>query len=135
MNLRYERTVNLASDILDDICETPEYLTETNKVAIWGANKHILQDEYEYNPTLPSIRGSNDSHNVLISQKHYKLFWLNFLGMNVTTATKDEIYEICETDEFKNMPCYPQNGYIKCINNIIVVKLGESEQEYGEYGY
>lgn len=135
MDMRYERTATIASDILDDICETPEYLTETDKVAIWGANSKILQNGYQYNPTLPLIRGSEDTHNVLISQRHYKLFWLNFLGMDVNTATADEIYEIRETNEFKNMPCYPQNGYIKCINGIIVVKLGEAEQGYGYYGY
>ena len=135
MNMRYERTVNIASNVLDDICETPEYLTKTDKVAVWGANAKLLQDGYEYNPTLPLIRGSEDTHNVLISQRHYKLFWLNFLGVNINTATVDEIYEISETTEFKNMPCYPQKGYVKCINDIIVVKLGAVEQSYGYYGY
>lgn len=135
MDMRYERTFNLASDILDDICETPEYLSETDKVAVWGANAKLLQNDHEYNPTLPFIRGSEDTHNVLISQRHYKVFWFNFFGMDINTATADEVYEISKTEEFKNMPCYPQKGYIKCINKIIVVKLCEEEQQYGYYGY
>lgn len=40
-------------------------------------------------------------------------------------ASDDEIEEIRKTDEFKNMPSYPNKGYIKEINGIIVAKISD----------
>jgi len=34
-----------------------------------------------------------------------------------------------ESDEFKNMPIYPNKGSIKIINNIIVIKISEKTFE------
>ena len=37
-------------------------------------------------------------------------------------CSKEERLEIGETEEFKEMPIYPNEGSIKIINDIIVVK-------------
>lgn len=40
-------------------------------------------------------------------------------------ASESEANEISKTDEFKNMPSYPNKGYIKEINGIIVAKISD----------
>lgn len=50
-------------------------------------------------------------------------FFSTYLGENIKMCTKDEYYEIIQTKEFKNMNQYPDDGCIKIINDIIVVKI------------
>lgn len=49
-------------------------------------------------------------------------FFKKYLGIDIEMCSKEERLEIGETEEFKEMPIYPNEGSIKIINDIIVVK-------------
>lgn len=129
MQLRYNRTIAIASDVIDDVCDTDGYKS-TDKVAVIGAGLNLTDEQYNNNNTLPYIRGSENSQTVLITQHHYITFWNEFLGIKVNSATFDEACNVSQSEEFKEMPCYPQDGYVKRIDGIIVVKLSENGVNY-----
>lgn len=123
MHLRYERSYATAQNVINDIRESVNFDSQKNKVAVIGAD--YKTSENTWNDTLPTIRGSEDADTVLISQNHYIKFWHYFLGIDVNEASESEANEISKTDEFKNMPSYPNKGYIKEINGIIVAKISD----------
>ena len=43
------------------------------------------------------------------------------LGWNIWDYSDDK--GVTNTEEFKKMPSFPDEGYIKVINNVVVVKL------------
>ena len=47
------------------------------------------------------------------------------MGIKIKICTRDEYNKIVNSEEFKNMPIYPNNGSIKIINNIIVIKISD----------
>ena len=52
-------------------------------------------------------------------------FYKRYFGMELTMCSREEYENIIETEEFKNMPVFPNDNSIKIINNIVVVKLSE----------
>lgn len=50
------------------------------------------------------------------------VYW-NLFGLFLQMAEDDVTNKVKETNEFKNMNVYPENGSIEKINNIWVVKL------------
>ncbi|TCL43003.1 glucosyltransferase domain-containing protein [Harryflintia acetispora] len=56
---------------------------------------------------------------------HFPKMMECYLGMSYKGVSSDLREEIKSTEEFMKMPCFPAHGYIKKINDVIVVKLGE----------
>lgn len=50
--------------------------------------------------------------------------------LSMKLVTFDEACNVSQSEEFKEMPCYPQDGYVKRIDGIIVVKLSENGVNY-----
>lgn len=50
------------------------------------------------------------------------VYW-NLFGLSLQMAEDDVTSKVKETNEFKNMNVYPENGSIEKINNIWLVKL------------
>lgn len=125
MHIRYERTYATALNVANDIRNSDFVDKKDPKVAVVGANRKISNTVWNY--ASPTIRGSGNADTVLLSATHYYIFWNYFLGLNTDFhyASDDEIEEIRKTDEFKNMPSYPNKGYIKEINGIIVAKISD----------
>jgi hypothetical protein len=46
-----------------------------------------------------------------------------FLGYKTADISWNEKYEIMDTDEYKSMPVYPENGCVQKINDVWVVKM------------
>ncbi len=46
-----------------------------------------------------------------------------YAGVNMELVSEEDSKEVLETEEYKNMKCYPKKDSIKVINGIVVVKL------------
>lgn len=123
MQLRYERTYATAQKVIDDITEQDNFNVKSQKIAVIGAD--FKTSDNNWNSTLPYIRGSGNDDTVLTSQNHYVKFWHYFLGIDVIAANDEETLKIKATNEFQNMPCYPDNGYVREINGITVAKISD----------
>lgn len=47
------------------------------------------------------------------------------LGMKLNMCTNEEFLSVVNSEEFSNMPTWPDNNSVKVINNIICVKMME----------
>lgn len=54
--------------------------------------------------------------------KEYVKVWLNWTPVY---SSQEDIEELAQTPEVKDMPCYPNDGAIKIIDDVIVVKFGD----------
>jgi hypothetical protein len=63
--------------------------------------------------------------NGLITSGVRDNFIKTFLGYEVADLSDDEKDEIKDSDEFKAMPIYPENGCVQKINGVWVVKMCE----------
>jgi len=52
-------------------------------------------------------------------------YYEKYLGISVEICSKEEYNTIIETNEFKEMPIYPNKGSIKIINDVIVIKISD----------
>ena len=57
--------------------------------------------------------------------KSWKGVLHNLLNINVEMAENPEYGYILSSDEFREMPCYPNEGYIKEIYGVVAVKVSE----------
>ena len=56
------------------------------------------------------------------SMETWKKFIQIFMGIQPTFVSPEEYYKVCGTEEFKNMPIFPNPGSVKEIDGIMVVK-------------
>ncbi len=59
------------------------------------------------------------------NQDSWRKLLYEYLGINMNLVSEWEKAEIFETQEYRNMECYPEVDSIKVINNVVVVKLSE----------
>ena len=52
-----------------------------------------------------------------------KQFLAYFLNSPYNWATEEQIADVVTTPAYQEMPCYPSEGSIATINDIVVVKL------------
>jgi hypothetical protein len=61
--------------------------------------------------------------NGLITMGVRDNFIETFLGYKTADISWNEKYDIMDTDEYKSMPVYPENGCVQKINDVWVVKM------------
>lgn len=64
-------------------------------------------------------------HNNAVTQdeKSIKAYFRYVLGDDIQFCSKEEQEEIMATEDFEWMPCWPEEGYITIINDVMVVRL------------
>lgn len=86
--------------------------------------------------TNGAVTTCNISWEAYYGTTRYDYFYEQYLGVKDLKFADNETYEkIVNTNEFKNMPVYPEKGYAKIIDGIIVVKTSEETylNEKGEF--
>lgn len=70
------------------------------------------------------IYGGNRKAQEMLNMYSRNSWISNYVGYSISWAN-DKTSEVKETEEFKNMPCYPNEGSIKVIGDYVVVKFEE----------
>lgn len=122
MHLAYENTFSFYSSIVSAIKSTPDFDAQT-KVALVGSSNEKLTDFSEYF-TAKGFVGARDNR-LLINSYSREAFIKYYIGFDIEFASEEEIDNILNYPEFKEMPIYPYYGSIQKINNFIVIKLSE----------
>ncbi|MDD6058043.1 MAG: glucosyltransferase domain-containing protein [Clostridiales bacterium] len=120
MNLSYEKSYSVCSDILQKIEELDEYPAVT-RVAIMG-DYHAKSGDLE--DLAPAIMGVSQDV-FLTGDYHYVSMWNHVFGREFGTVEWEEKEAIRETEEYRNMPLYPAKGSVAVIEGIIVVRMAE----------
>lgn len=120
MNLSYEKSYSITSNLLDRIEDLDEF-PDITKVAVIGTY-HTYSSNI--GGTVPYIIGV-DQDNFLNLDYHYFAMWNYCFGVQLDRASSEEIAAIRETESFRNMAAYPSKDCIEIINDTIVIKLPE----------
>lgn len=123
LNERYEKTYGLCLRIVDRLEETEEYKTGDH-VALMGG-----YPDREYYPetciTWRDLSGYFDPNGEYVVSDAGKLsdFCYHYLNFTIVPATYEEHGVIANSEEYLNMPKFPDRESIKKIDNVWVIKL------------
>lgn len=122
MELRYEKTTNLANRILYRIEQLDEY-EDIEKITVFGKVPMYSKLTSEIIPnSIPNMIGSTG--DVFISESyHYNALFDSFFGYSLDIATEEEIKVIQQSETYKEMGIWPAKDSIKVFDDIVVVKF------------
>lgn len=120
MNISYEKSYGVCSDILNRIGDLEEY-PEISRVAVMGTYHAYSSGVEDIHPSIMGV--SQDIY--LEGDWHYIAMWNYCFGRGFGMTTGEEKAAIRETTEYQEMSTYPAKGSVDVINGIIVVKFEE----------
>ena len=117
MYLDYENTYALFSSVMTQVEMTPGFDADSRLALVGNAE----DSEYLEHFDGMYLDGSGAIRN------HYSRNWFitYYLGKNVEFATDEEIEALRQDPRVAEMSVYPYYGYVRKIDGIMVVKLGE----------
>ena len=121
MHMSYENTYFYSTAILTQLQDTPGY-SQDAKVAIIGTytDPDYIWANFD---DLRSLVGVSS-----LSPNAYSIdgFFEHYNGISLNLVSGEDAARIQATEEFAQMPCYPDTGYIQTIGDTIVIKLSEN---------
>lgn len=104
------------------------YNRATNLEGYSTKQKWMFSDVIKFQPKNRErangfISDDNETWNNYKGTLQNSKFFEKYLGIKINICSKSKYDEIVKTKEFEEMPIYPNDGSIKIINNIIVVKV------------
>lgn len=120
MNLSYEKSYALSSDVLERV----EWLQEADKeypIAIMGYYEAATE---EIKNLYPEIAGASDT-TFLNAQAHYIKMWQYCYGREYDGVSNEEKALLSQTEAYQSMPVYPHRDSAAIIDDVIVIKLSE----------
>lgn len=115
------QTANYLNAMVAQIRMTDGY--DTQKTWVFIGNIHDPQLSFSWKEG--STYGGNTSTNGLLGS-YGKLSWLgNYLGYQLPIGDDEMIHTVSQMPEVKEMPCWPDAGSIKVIDDMVVIKCQE----------
>ena len=119
----YYRAYSTANQVVSLIINYPDY-TKEKEVDIIGSYK---PDKDSFYSEMGNRFTGVTYGNMFSRQNHYNRIITDFLGLELNFVNSKKEEEIKATNEFINMPVYPDDGCISEINGVVVVKMAEVE--------
>ncbi len=121
---KFEKSYSIAFKLSERI-ENYEGYNQDMPIAIIGRpDKEKYPSTNVADKVIQNITGANG--NLMTSDsKHYQSIFSNYLNMKIKIASNEQIEAIQETEEFQNMPTYPEEESIAVINEVLVIKLSD----------
>lgn len=124
MQLRYEKSVHFANRLLTQIESHEEFYPEM-RIGIVGRYTLTSYTGATLLPEkLPPLVGATGDR-ILVYPYHFVSIFTNVLGVQLYQARPNVLEPIMETEDFKNMPVWPNAGSIDVINEVMMIKLSD----------
>ncbi len=120
--LAYNRAHFTASQVLAKMEAMPNYKSG-QKFALYGDPSNAIEYQYNYDK-VPAVN-TQIYWSGYGGQGSWMKFVLEKFGRQLECCTFEEYNAVVESAEFKEMPTYPHEGYIREINGIMAIKLEE----------
>lgn len=111
----------ISNDIYSRVVQLEDYSTD-KKWMFSYVIKFYARDTNRSNGFISSDNVTWNNYSGTLQNSNY---FEKYLGIKIKTCSMDEYKEIVKTEEFKEMPIYPNKGAIKVINNVIVIKISD----------
>lgn len=115
------QTENYMNAMITQIRMTDGFSVD-KKWAFIGTNKDpMVENKWQAVP----VYGGAEHTNRMISAYSWKEWIPPYLGISVSLADDASVNEIKQMPEFQEMACWPNEGSIRVINDIVVIKFQE----------
>ena len=118
-NYSYQATYAQMTYVLHDMIDFG-YKPKGGEVCVAGMINIKAYSKFE---NINSITGLGYDNAVTADLKSIDYYFDYILGFPINVVSNDERNEIMEKQEYQEMPVYPQEGYIKYIDDVLVIKL------------
>lgn len=71
-----------------------------------------------------SYGGNSFAHHLLINYSRNEWFE-NYVGYEIPQASPEAVETLAQSEEVKSMPCWPSQGSIKVVDDMVVIKFQE----------
>ena len=119
---KMERSYSIAFRISESI-ESFDGYTADMCVAIIGQPNPQNYVTTNSTATITNDITGVEGNFITNSTLHYKALFEHYFAIRIVAASSTEIERIQQTEEFKEMPTYPDEDSIRVINDILVIKL------------
>jgi len=123
MNFRYEKTYALCIKIMDRIEQYEDYDHHLPMAFIGNFSKTYKMEATK--ELLEPMVGMSGPRVFGGTSRAYLPFFQNCLGEDITVVTPEEEEALKATPEFQEMPRFPNEGSIRVINGVTVIKLND----------
>ena len=87
-----------------------------------------IQDPLLRTPWQYEVRyGGNEPVEMMINRGTRYDWFLHYFGYSIPMADEQTIAELWEQAEVKQMPCWPNEGSVKVIGDVVVIKCDENQ--------
>lgn len=85
-----------------------------------------IQDPLLSSPWEYETRYGGNQHTKLLLNSYSRTNWINnYIGYTLPQATNEDISQLIQNEEVRAMPCWPNQGSIKVIEDSVVIKFQE----------
>ena len=113
-DLYNKQMYSIGNSIVEEIIDIPE-VQKDMRIAVTGKLDFSI-----HNDDLLKLTNFDVSD---VNMWTWQVFLQDNLGLGWDIWDYSDYKEIIDTEEYKQMPIYPYDGYVKIINDVVVVKL------------
>lgn len=117
----FDRSISLYTRVLDDIYEVPEYVHNRTPIIILG---DYTFDDYAYTLSKKEYQDLGTFRNTSVTYPLTVKNLMRYLGEEVNMILDENTTKkIAEKQETKDMPTFPNKGYIQMIDDYLVINF------------
>ena len=131
LNQVHRSTLSFVTNVVSRIENCENYEMGMPVVVIGGFPSDRYDSDIEVYDVVRS--GSALSSSVIPLNKHIYYYMNDWLNIPVQKPEEDVFVRIAETENFKQMPLYPNDGSVQIIDGCVVVKMQETYTPMSDY--
>ncbi len=110
---------NYLSSMVTQVRMTPGYDTEKQWAFIGNVSDPLLQSDWKQAMSYGGHCFTDDLLN-----QYSRISWINqYLGYQISEASRETLAELLKMEAVKEMPCWPNQGSIQVIGDVVVIKF------------
>ncbi len=115
---------------LTGMIKSAEGYRQNLPLAVIGDNfSDMTFDRYTFNSSTIFDYGGKSRSSDMINSYSRRNWLIHYVGYDQPFVSAEELERLTEKEEVRNMTCYPDDGSIQVIDDVIVIKLEETELE------
>lgn len=115
---------NYVSSLVVQVRMTEGFSTEYDWALLGKINDPLLYDYWQYETYI----GGVEFTPVLLRRDTMADWVMHYYGYRIPVADDATVTQLCQNEVVKEMPCWPNDGSIKIVDDTIVIKFEEIEK-------
>jgi len=113
------QTENYLASLVTQVRMTDGFTSDKKWAFIGDIQDPLLSSPWEY-----ETRYGGNQHTKNLLNAYSRINWINnYIGYDLSQASSEEISQLTKTQDINDMPCWPNQGSIKIVGDIVVIKF------------